>query len=384
MIELYPHQLKAVNELRIGCILYGEVGTGKTLTSLYFYKLYHSNSKLIVITTAKKRDSGDWEDEASLLDIPEVKVDSWQNIENYTGLQNAFFIFDEQRVVGNGKWVKSFRKITKKNKWILLSGTPGDKWEDYIPVFIANGFYKNKTDFSDQHLVYNRYVKFPQVIGYMNEGKLYSNRRKVLVKMEMERTTTRHRKNIFVDYDKDTFFNVRDNRWNIYKDEPILNISEYMSVIRRIINTDPSRIFAVKFLMDIHDRVIVFYNYSYELDILKNACEELGRTYLQWNGQKHEDLPEDGDWIYLVQYTAGAEGWNCTTTDTVIFYSLNYSYKVIEQCEGRIDRLNTPFTDLYYYYLQSASPLDTKIKQSVDKKKKFNASMWAKRSGARF
>lgn len=384
MIELYPHQLKAVQQLKIGSILYGEVGTGKTLTSLYFYKLYHSKSKLIIITTAKKRDSGDWEEEAAMLDIQSVHVDSWQNIENYKTIQNAFFIFDEQRVVGNGKWVKSFIKISKRNKWILLSGTPGDKWEDYIPVFIANGFYRNKTDFSDQHLIYNRYVKFPQVVGYMNEGKLYSNRRKVLVEMKMERTTTRYRKNIFVDYDKDSFRNVRDNRWNIYTDEPIKNISEYMSVIRKIINSDPSRIFAAKFLMDIHDRVIVFYNYSYELELLKNACEELDKPYLQWNGRKHEDLPEEGNWIYLVQYTAGAEGWNCITTDTIIFYSLNYSYKVIEQCEGRIDRLNTPFSDLYYYYIQSNSPLDTKIRQSIDKKKKFNTSVWAKRSGARF
>lgn len=384
MIELYPHQLKAVQQLRIGSILYGEVGTGKTLTSLYFYKLYHSQSKLIVITTAKKRDSHDWEEEAVLLDIPNIHVDSWQNIENYKGIQNAFFIFDEQRVVGNGKWVKSFIKISKHNKWILLSGTPGDKWEDYIPVFIANGFYKNKTCFSDQHLVYNRYVKFPQVIGYMNEGKLYSNRRKVLVEMKMERTTTRHRKNIFVKYPVEQFLNVRDTRWNIYKDEPIQNISEYMSVIRRLVNTDESRIFAAKFLMDIHERAIIFYNYSYELEILKQICEELGRDYYQWNGRKHEDLPDEGDWLYLVQYTAGAEGWNCTTTDTVIFYSLNYSYKIIEQCEGRIDRLNTPFKDLYYYYIQSVSPLDTKIKKSIDQKKKFNASLWAKRSGAIF
>lgn len=384
MIDLYPHQLKAVQELKIGSILYGEVGTGKTLASLYFYKLYQSKSKLIVITTAKKRDSGDWEEEADMLDIQNIHVDSWQNVENYKGIINAFFIFDEQRVVGNGKWVKSFIKITKTNKWILLSGTPGDKWEDYIPVFIANGFYRNKTDFSDQHLIYNRYVKFPQVVGYMNEGKLYANRRKVLVEMKMERTTTRNRKNIFVKYDSTKFGIVRDTRWNIYKDEPIQNISEYMSVIRRLINSDESRIFAAKFLMDIHERAIIFYNYSYELEILKTICDELGRTYYQWNGRKHEDLPEEGDWLYLVQYTAGAEGWNCTTTDTVIFYSLNYSYKVIEQCEGRIDRLNTPFKDLYYYYIQSTSPLDNKIRKAIDQKKKFNASLWAKRSGARF
>ena len=92
----------------------------------------------------------------------------------------------------------------------------------------------------------------------------------------------------------------------------------------------------------------------------------------EWNGHNHEDIPKTSTWVYIVQYTAGAEGWNCIETDTIIFYSQNYSYKVITQSAGRIDRLNTPFTDLNYYHLYSMSPIDLAIKKAFDCKKDFN------------
>lgn len=90
---------------------------------------------LCIITTARKRDTGEWDEELAHFymstdpehDIYEHKVvvDSWNNIGKYVGVKNAFFIFDEQRVVGKGAWVKSFYKITQNNEWILLSATPG-------------------------------------------------------------------------------------------------------------------------------------------------------------------------------------------------------------------------------------------------------------------
>ena len=379
MVELYDHQKAALKNMHSGCILNGDVGTGKTLTGLSFYLQNYKRQSLIVITTAKKRNDGDWEEEARLLGIDRLVVDSWQNIENYKSLSNAFFIFDEQRAVGNGKWSKSFIFIAKRNNWIMLTGTPGDKWEDYIPVFLANGFYKNKTEFGSLHLEYSRYTKFPQVIKYHNVELLERNRSRVLVSMEMKRHTTRHRKRIGVTVDKETYTRVHKERWNIYKDEPILNVSEFMSVLRRLVNTHESRIFAAKFLIDIHDRIIVYYNYNYELEILRTICEELDRPWSEYNGKFHDPLPDEEEWIYIVQYTAGAEGWNCVTTDTILFYSLNYSYKIKEQSEGRIDRLNTPYIDLNYYYLVSDSKLDRDIQRTVDTKKRFNTSAWLKK-----
>ena len=402
MSQLYDYQLKAVDQMENGCILCGGVGSGKSRTSLgYFCKEngadLHSGKPakmkspcdLYIITTARKRDTLEWDGELpvwSMASRPELSkyknqkivIDSWNNIKKYSDIRNAFFIFDEQRVVGSGTWVKAFLKIAKSNKWILLSATPGDTWSDYIPAFIANGFYKNRTQFNDEHVVYKRFSKFPQIDRYINTGRLIRLRNKILVDMDFERKTTSHHVDIFCDYPKMKYSDVRKNRWNPYKNEPIINASELCYTERKVVNSDLSRLDKVIDLFDKHGRVIIFYNFDYELEILRSLEEayELNK-YLEveiaeWNGHKHQPIPNCAKWIYLVQYNAGAEGWNCIKTDTIIFYSQNYSYKIEEQARGRIDRLNTPFTDLYYYHLKSKSKIDLAISRALHNKKNFN------------
>ena len=383
-VELYEHQKKALGQLQSGAILYGDVGSGKTLTGLSYYLQSYSERKLYVITTAKKRDSGDWEDEAALLGIENVVVDSWNNIKNYSTVMNAFFLFDEQRVVGYGAWSKHFIKIAKINKWILLTGTPGDTWSDYIPVFIANGFYKHKTDFTEQHIEFDRFSKYPKIKKYHNEGKLLKLRTQVLVPMKIERHTTRHRKLVETQFDKQLYSKAMDSRWNVYTETPLENAGQLTYVLRRIVATHTNRLWYAKWIMGIHDKIVVFYNYTYELEILRELCETLGKPYSEWNGQKHEEIQDTEEWIYLVQYTAGAEGWNCTETNVILFYSLNYSYKIMEQAEGRIDRINTPFKDLEYFCLTSSSRIDKAVTKAIKVKKKFNESAWTKRSGISF
>ena len=381
--KLYKHQEDAVNKLKSGDILYGGVGSGKSLTALSFYIKNYKDRPLYIITTAKKRDSNDWQNDMRDLGV-EGTVDSWNNITKYFNINNAFYIFDEQRVVGYSVWGRGFIKIAKKNKWILLTATPGDDWVDYIPVFIANGFYRNKTDFVDQHIEYAPYVSFPLIKAYHNVGKLIQHRDDILMHMPMVRHTTRHRKLIFSNYDKEAYDRILKERWNIYENEPIKNASELLQCLRKVVGTDPDKRFNAKVLMDIHDRLVVFYNYNYELDILKEIATELGKEYYQWNGKAHEEIPDTEQWLYFVQYTAGSEGWNCTSTDVMMFYSLNYSYRMMEQAEGRIDRLNTPFSDLEYYLLTTNSKMDRDVYKTIIAKKKFNKTAWAKRSGLTF
>lgn len=376
--KLYDHQEKALGLLKPGSILFGKVGSGKTLTSLVYYTREFSNRKLYVITTAKKRNTGDWEEEAKLVGITDIVVDSWNNIGKYTDVRDAFFIFDEQRVVGYGKWSKSFIDISRKNRWILLSGTPGDTWSDYIPVFIANGFYRNKTDFSEKHIEYDRFSKYPKIKAYHNTGYLMKLRQSILVPMQIERHTKKNTHIVPVKFNKDVYNDVLKSRWNPFTNAPIETPSELTQVLRRVLATHHDRIWHAKWIMDTNDRVIVFYNYNYELDILLEVAEKTGKTVAQYNGHKHDDLPTGDKWIYILQYTAGAEGWNCITTNVILFYSLNYSYKIKEQAEGRIDRLNTPYTDLNYYYLVSKSSLDRTIQKAVQEKKAFNESLWSK------
>jgi glutaredoxin-related protein len=379
--KLYPHQEEALLKIKSGSIVNGGVGSGKTLTSLAFYKENYSDRKLYVITTAKKRDSGDWEEDAEKLGVKIEIVDSWNNIKNYTTFKDSFFIFDEQRVVGYSAWGKAFITIARNNRWILLSATPGDTWLEYMTVFIANGFYRNKTDFYDQHVELDQWVKYPKVKQYHNVGKLMRIRKEILVPMHFERKTKRHRQLIPSTYNIELYEKVMKHRWNIFEDKPIENGSELLQALRKLVATDEDRIFNAKFLMDIHDRLIVFYNFNYERDVLIDIANDLGKEYWEWNGHAHEDVPDTEKWLYFVQYTAGAEGWNCITTNTILFFSMNYSFKITEQAEGRIDRLNTPFVDLEYYFLTSESQIEKDIYKAIKTKEKFNESAWLKRRG---
>lgn len=401
---LYDYQMDAVNNMRNGCILNGGVGSGKSRTALYYYFKEQGGSidekynkmknpkDLYIITTARKRDTLEWEGELChflLSTNPDknelynnkIVVDSWNNIKKYADVNDAFFIFDEQRVVGYGAWVQSFLKIAKKNNWILLSATPGDTWMDYLPVFIANGFYKNKTEFTREHIVYARFSKYPKIDRFINTGRLIRLRNRILVDMDFSRKTIAHHEDVYVKYDITKYKEVGRTRWNIYKNEPMQQASELCHVWRRIVNEDESRQVELLRLASEHERIIVFYNSDYELEILLNlAYVNDGETMeiAQWNGHKHQPIPDCDKWVYLVQYTAGCEGWNCIKTDTIIFYSQNYSYKVMEQASGRIDRLNTPYTDLYYYHLKSRSGIDLAISRALHDKKIFNEGKYIK------
>ena len=407
---LDDYQLEAVREMHTGCILCGGVGSGKSRTALAYYCSQNGGDPeklptfptqdpkdLYIITTARKRDTHEWEGELSpFLLSPKrednhysnkVVIDSWNNITKYTQISDAFFIFDEQRVVGKGTWVKTFLKIAKANEWILLSATPGDTWSDYIPVFIANGYYRNRTDFTRQHIVWRQGVKYPMIDRYLDTGRLTRLRRRVLVDMDYHRPTIRHHERILVEHDPVIYKTLMRTRFNPETEEPFKSASELCIGLRKVVNTDDSRINAV---VDIYKRscgrVIIFYNYDYELEILRSCDYGKGVEVAEWNGHKHQPIPGlDGDgepelkrWVFLVQYAAGSEGWNCTYTDTVIFYSASYSYKMMEQAAGRIDRRNTPYKDLYFYHLQSHAPIDIAINRALKRKKKFNESSFVR------
>jgi hypothetical protein len=430
--------------MRNGCILCGGVGSGKSMTSLaYYYKeqggdlsseeysYMHSPKDLYIITTARKRDDCEWEQELGRFLLTtdtetsyyhnKVVIDSWNNIGKYSDVTGAFFIFDEQRVVSYGAWTKAFLKIAKANDWILLSATPGDTWNDYIPVFLANGFYKNKTQFNNEHVIFSRFTKYPKVDRYINTGRLIRLRDRILIDMDFERKTISHHEDIYVKYDISNYKDVGKYRVNPFiqgyipcteKDEgsilvgsdidisevspimsgwnykpkkgdyvrlakkPIINASELCYIWRKIVNTDESRQIALIELYEKHPKMIVFYNFDYELDILKGLYYGEDVEIAEWNGHKHQPIPSGDRWVYLVQYTAGAEGWNCIRTDTIVFYSQNYSYKIMQQSAGRIDRLNTPYTDLYYYHLKSRSGIDLAISKALRDKKKFNETKY--------
>lgn len=404
VVQLYPHQLKAVEEMANGKVLMGGVGTGKTITSLVYYYTkvmggtlndpasIKTPKDIYVFTTARKRDELDWQGEAAKFAISrernasihgiKITVDSYNQIEKYIDVDGAFLILDEQKMVGSGPWTKAFIKMAKKNEWIMLSATPGDKWEDYIPLFIANGFVKNRTEFKRNHIVYSSFSKFPKVERYLEVGKLLTWRKQILVEMPYLRHTKRHLHTVIVAHDVELMEKVTKKRWNVYEERPCRDVGEMFATMRKVANSDPTRKDSVvELLRNNHPRLIVFYNFNYELDALRTIAEDMPEvTVAEWNGHKHEQVPTTDKWLYIVQYVAGAEAWNCVTTDAICFYSQTYSYKNFEQAQGRIDRLNTPFTDLHYYVLRSTAKVDQAISRALSSKQSFNESdygVWA-------
>lgn len=405
MIELYSHQLDALAKMKNGCVLCGGVGSGKSLTAIsYYYLLNHGDRRflqggnfvpmggpqkdLYIITTARKRDTMEWEKELMpFLLSPNpidcyydcrVVIDSWNNIHKYTEAKDAFFIFDEQRVVGKGVWVKSFLKIAKRNEWILLSATPGDTWEEYIPLFIANGFFKNRSQFIQEHVIYSHCSKFPKIERYLGEKKLERLRDMILVDMDFHRPAVPHHADEYVQYDTAKYKEIMRTRWDIWKQEPIENAAGLCYALRRCVNTDESRQLETLAIAEKHPKLIIFYSFDYELELLKNLGWMPGTEVAEWNGHKHEPIPDSERWVYLVNYAAGAEGWNCVKTNAILFYSQHYSYKVMVQASGRIDRLNTPFHDLYFYHLKSRSSIDLAISKALKEKKTFNENRFVK------
>jgi hypothetical protein len=641
MKELFPHQKLALSKMSNGKVLWGGVGSGKSFAAATYYLQREAPKDVYVITTARKRDDFDWQEQfyelgigpksgplvqpapvsvrvpesdngkvagrnsrsgsksgpstpdhrmhssskngsreadqqqRSSVDCPEdlattlgdsdlgptpsrqrslsdrrsdsgdmaggvhrdvstketgsvrdsgpypwvLTVDSWNNLHKYADVAGAFFIFDEQRIVGSGDWSRKFLRIAKRNAWILLSATPGDTWMDYVPLFIAHGFYKNRTAFKREHVVYNTFTKFPKVDRYINQGKLARLRAQILVEMPVERHTKRRHIPVMLPYDEALLDRVLKDRWHVYEDRPLNDVAEMFNVGRKVVNSDPSRLERVRELWQIHPRLIVFYNFNYELESLRNltalssSLENLpqkgwsssetirpgmgsdswrnrnqvlaassltnsfenkrslsnsslaksssehttdglmdisrklssvtapvglpesstiterlhgitprigdssltgtfrvlpgnrsdivmpaststtmenhrgtelsttstdGSILAEWNGHKHQPVPESSRWIYLVQYTAGAEAWECVTTDAMILHSQNYSWRTTQQAYGRTDRLNTPYRDLYYYGFTSTSFVDKAIERALKGKESFNVNKYKK------
>lgn len=372
-ISMYECQLEAIDKLQSGMILWGNVGSGKSRTSLYFYCKNYSNKKLLIITTAQKRNNGEWRKECKVFGLKPI-IDSWNNIKKYSEYKNYFIIFDEDHLTGYGAWSKTFIKMAKCNDWIVLTGTPGDNYSEFMTVFIAKGWYKNKRDFEENHVIYSRYSKYPKVDRYINKGLLEKHRRDILVKMFVEKHPRVHKEIVITQYDiskyKKAYKEKRDEN-----NKPFKNATAFCLYLRKICNEDESKIVKVRELLLKHNKVIIFYNYIYEKEILLKLLKTMKTFNVgEYNGQHHDDIPIGERWAYLCQYTAASEGWNCLLCDTMIFFSMSYSYKAMEQAAGRINRVNTPYKDLYYYYLRTTSSIDLSINRALLTKKNFNES----------
>lgn len=407
-VELRDFQKDCVAQLRSGKVLAAGVGAGKSVMALYWYvstqcrtrrsrnqvgelfRILKGSPDLVVITTAKKRDSGEWSEEFARFALKEgvnhgmggvtVTVDSWNNIGKYVDAdRNTVFIFDEQRAIGHGAWSKAFVRIARSHPWIMLSATPADDWKDWCPVMVADGFYRNRTDFFRRHAIYSRYTTYPKITSWYDTHQLEVVRDRILVTCEVPRQTERHDIELGTGYNKTAVKTMMKERVDPETGEPFMNASQLCYAIRKVVNCDPSRMDMARDVFEDHGRVIVFYSLRAELELIHMAAGMAGISEVgAYNGSTHDEVPTGNRWVYAVQYNAGAEGWNCTTCNTILFWDLPYSYRQLEQAKGRIDRLNTPYRNLFYYSMTSNAKIDLAIKRALRLKKDFNAAAFMK------
>lgn len=387
-LHLDKGQTQAIQDLRSGFILRGGVGSGKSRTSLaYILTSEYNGRDIYIITTAKKRDTHEWDQEAAILgwqvdgpcwDNMTLTIDSWNNTKKYKDVKNAFFIFDEQKTSGGGAWAKTFLKIAKSNGWLLLSATPGDRWMDFWPIFVANGFYKNKTEFLDQHVMFRPFTTFPQISGYKHVKKLEFLLRSISVGIDVEKHVTWHEEDVYCDYNRALYQQIVKTRCDPKTLEPYDSMTGMVWGLRRLVNGSQGRLEALERVCRDHERVIVFYTTNFELEMLGHWLNKNDILWHQYNGQVHEPIPNTRRrWVYLVNYMSGAEGWECASADTVVLFSTNYSWRTLEQCKGRIDRRNTPWDILYAYHFVSIAPIDKAIRTANHNKEMFNEQAWA-------
>lgn len=376
--KLRPAQRDAVDRMHDGCVLLGRTGSGKTMTALGYWLKVHAQQDLYVVTTPAKRDAMEWEGDSAKLGqyLPPERVVSWNKIKDFEYLESAFVVFDEQRVSGSGKWVKSFLKIAKSNDWILLSATPGDVWIDWLPLFIANGFYRTRTQFTDRHVIWDPHTRYPRIKRYIEEDRLERCQEAICVYLASPNPISRMVHDELVSYDSRKYAEVTRKRWNPFEVRPMMDAGELCRVQRRIVLENVCREEALERLLKGHPRALVFYSYNYELEAIKAVCERLGRSYGQRNGHRHDPVPVSKEpWVYIVQYQS-ADAWNCISTNIAILYSLPYSWRQQEQAMGRIDRMNTPFDELHYYRLMTDSTIDNAILACLDRKETFNERVY--------
>lgn len=376
-VTFKDYQKRAINQMHNGCILCGGVGAGKSLTSLgYIDKVYPSGT-VYIITPARKRNTGEWFDDIRKNDMDETRfvVDSWNNLSKYKDVKDAFFLFDEQKVSGKGTWAKSLIRIAKSNQWILLSATPGDTYDDYATVLIANGFVRNRTTWYDEYCV-TKSQPFFHIVDHKNKDVIDMMIRRIFIKMDYQSDKKRIERVIPIQArsageEKEILMTHKAPGAQM----PFTTFAAAIAYVRMNCYDKSKKTEALRKIIEKHKKIIVFYNFLSEKLEIERAAIDANVTINFYNGQRHDPIPDTDEWVYGVQYNSGAEAWNCITTNAMVFYSPNYSYKTMEQAHGRIDRVNSPYECLYYYMLLNELNIDNKVMNALSSKKDFNEKM---------
>ena len=307
-------------------------------------------------------------------------------------LHNFTLMLDESSMIQNEKAKRTrFILSLDAENVILLSGTPvGGKYENLWSQCRLLGWYISKTEF------WNRYIKtrlidvngfsLPIVVGYTNIRDLKDNLREhgavflkssevldlpeqVDIKQYVEATKDykAFKKNSIIEIEDDTL--VGDN------------ILKKMLYERQLCGEyNENKLNALKEIMEsTNNRLIIFYNFTKEKDLIVDICKKLNKSYSIINGEI-KDLTAyetNEDSITIVQYQAGAMGLNLQKANKIIYFTLPLSSELFEQSKKRIHRIGQVDT-CFYYYLLAKGTIEESIYKTLLMRKDYTNELYRK------
>lgn len=403
MAELYGFQKQAIGELLAGKhIVISATGSGKGAMAVIWAKETCKRSKkkkVLVITTASKSRTGDFEADADLWcstsfreQLEAFTVISWHKLKAWVSahtieLSEWVVIADEvakaSAGVSSGMGRAFLQLAGKTPDWAGFTATPGDTWIKFYPYFQACGLVKNKTYFMTKYVRVQTFKGFPEIIGYDHEDELKSFWQRISTapdtrQMMRELPGEEHK---VVEFKKASTYD-KTLKSRVAPDGTLLDTSGSLCAeLRRQCFTKDKQQWIKDFVENLGDGAVMFYNFIKTGDELEEIVKKaLPKDAKIWRiDGKHHEIPTADTIgkrdIVLCQWQSGSEALNLQFLHYWVSVELCYSYSTAVQARGRIKRIGQK-SHMLYYYLQTKGTIETAVMRCLKNKGEFAADVW--------
>lgn len=394
MITLRSYQQDAVEALLNGKhIVVASCGVGKGFISLEWAR-GTKKSNVLVITQASKVKSNDFVEEAKLLDEKwynsqsSFTVVSWNSLAKWLkehqseNFADYAIIADEiQRIKNYSTGMgKSFLKIASHTKcWAGFTATPGESWIQMMPYFVACGFVKHKTDFTNKFCVTQSFKGYIEIIGYNHEevlNKWWSGITYFPDTKEMEKQLPSETHKVVHFKAPTGYAKVLKTKTRLDTDEFIDTSMAMCHYLRQLCCSKEKVEWLKEFVESLDTSCVVFYTYIEEGEKIKEALK--GVKIWEINGKKH-DIPTADTIgkhdVVLAQWESGSASLNLQFMNYWVSFSPCYSLTTSCQSRGRIKRIGQT-KPMFYYYLKTDHTIENDIYKALKEKRDFSETVW--------
>ncbi|MBL0992197.1 MAG: DEAD/DEAH box helicase [Escherichia coli] len=419
-MKLFDYQKEAIENFESKPLNLSDVGTGKSYMSIGSY-VKSECSKLLIICLAPKVNDFVEDSEIFNLNVTALNKGTKKNKEllsesNLVAIsfesswrltelnkwvdKDTFIIIDESHKVSvsKSKVTKFVMGLSKRAKYnYLCTATPvsNGKLENWYPqLFISNVFRKPKKEFEQLFVIKQMRqmgsMRFMQITGYRNEHLLEQMIDEASVKYKRDKG---YLPEDYVYKTKKPAMYNKLKKSRLYKDDNDLrveldNSSKLFNSLRQVshgfLNGISKQVSKEPFerldaILETHnnERVVIFYNYKWEAEMLKQLLDKLKRPYGEYNGSVKDLKPfkNNDNGVVLAQYKSASTGINdFVISNVMVFNSMPLSSTEYLQAKGRTDRHGQDKTPLYYHIVPD-TPIEKKIFSVVTNGKDFTNEM---------